>query len=184
MTMRDPLPKDHPLRRLFSGTVHQVLYVDVGICDPQIADYLEELLASLIHVDDFYPFKDASGKRLRNLAETVAEAQLPEHVSRRQRERAIHRHIGDFALFWAGVFPEGLRRLTHAGLGARISDYVDQGRRSYAIASDLTTLPDDRPPAGVLRRLSERFEYCVYGLNLCRKEWDTLGESFGPQCAP
>jgi hypothetical protein len=174
----ESLPESHPLRRLFAGTVQQVFYAEIGMCDPQIADYVVDLLSSLVHADDFFPFHRADGTRLKNLAEWTAEAELPSDVSQRQRDRLVHRHIGDFTLFWSGLFPEGLRRLRHAGVGERLNDYLGQGKRSYAIASELTR-PADDPPAGVLQRLSERFEYCVYGLNLCRKEWQVLGDQ-GP----
>jgi hypothetical protein len=145
------------------------------MCDPQLADYLTDLLTTFVHMDDFYPFRDAAGQRLEDLAAMLTEAQFQEPLSRLDRERIIHRHIGDFALFWTGLFPEGVRKLQRVGTGDRLGDYLQQGKRSYAIASELTDA-DDQPPAGVLRRLSERFEFCMYGLHLCRKEWVTLAE--------
>lgn len=169
--MIEPLRPEHPLRRLFGGTVQHVFYVDMGICDPQIADYLTEMLSTFIHVNDLYPFQDASGKRLRDLAEWVTDTQLTDQVSPAARQRIIHKHIGDFSLFWTGIFPEGLRRLNRYSAGDRLSDFLRQGKQSYSIASELTN-PDDRPPARVLQRLSETFEFCVHGLNLCRKEWN------------
>ena len=168
--MLSSLPNEHPLRRLFSGSVHHALYVDLGLCDPQLAEYLTELLSTHITVDDLYPFKDANGQRLCDLAAMLADAQLDRPVSPSARERLIHRHIGDFALFWTGLFPEGIRKLQPAGVGNRLSDYMTQGKRSYAIASELTHA-EDEPPAVVLRRLSDRFEYCVHSLNLCRRDW-------------
>jgi hypothetical protein len=167
------LKPDHPLRRLFSGSVQQALFVEVGICDPQVADYLADMLASLIHVNEIYPFHDATGRRLVCLAEWLTDAELRQSVSAKQRQRIIHQHIGDFTLFWTGLFPEGLRRLEHAGVGDRLSDFLRQGKRSYSIASELTA-EDEEPPAGVLHRLSEQFEFCMYGLNLCRREWGSL----------
>jgi len=152
----------------------------MGLPDPQLADYLTELLSNLIHIDDLYPFRDARGKRLEALAEMAMEAQLSPRVEPAARDRIVHKHIGDIALFWTGVFPEGLRRLQRFGAADRLTDYLERGKRSYAIASELTRHPDDEPPAHVLRRLSDRFEYCVYGLNRCRKEWDTLGDQLPP----
>lgn len=178
--MTDSLPAHHPLRRLFTGTVHHVFYVDVGMCDPQVADYVADLLSKFIHMDDFYPFRDATGQRIENLAEVAAEAYLGEGVPQQARDRAIYQHIGDFSLFWTGVFPEGVRRMHRAGLGDQLSSLLAQGKRSYAAASELTLAPDDEPPAGVLKRLSDHFEHCVYGLHLCRKEWEALPEGLPP----
>jgi len=70
------LPQDHPLRHLFCGVVQHVFFVDMGMCDPQIVDYLAELLSRLLHGDDFYPFTDASGRRLQNLAEMATDTYL------------------------------------------------------------------------------------------------------------
>ena len=168
--MMQPLSPDHPLRRLFSGAVQQALYVDVGICDPQIADYLTDMLSSLVHVNELYPFHDATGRRLVSLAEWLTETELQQNASSKQRQRIIHKHIGDFSLFWTGLIPEGLRRLESAGAGDRMSDFLRQGKKSYLIASALTA-DNEEPPATVLHRLSSQFEYCVHGLNLCRRGW-------------
>ena len=52
------------------------------------------------------------------------------------------------------------------------------GKRSYYIAS---TFEDDpyREEAQVLRRLSEGFELCAYGLNQVRREWERFGPPGG-----
>lgn len=177
--MTPAIPEHHPLHRLFSGTIQHVFYSDIGMCDPQIAEYLADLLSQFIHYDQLYPFHDAEGRRIENLAEMISDAELEGVLSAQERRRTIHRHIGDFSLFWTGVFPEGLRRMPPVGLGDPMNDYLAQGKRSYAIASDLTP-PDECPPARMLQRLSENFEHCVFGLHLCRKEWEELGQGFPP----
>jgi len=169
-------PARESLRQLFSGTVQHVFYVDMGIADPRCTDYLADMLSKLIHVDDFYPFRDATGRRIRNLAEMVTDADLGDDVSDWQRQRTVHQHIGDFALFWTGVFPEGLRKLARIGVANRLNDYLEQGKRSYAIASELAS-QQDNPPSRVLKRLSDDFEFFMYGLNLCRQEWGALGDN-------
>jgi hypothetical protein len=83
----------------------------------------------------------------------------------------VHRHIGDFTLFWTGLYPEALKRLRSALRKDHFIDYCEQGKRSYYIAS---TFEDDpyREEAPVLRRLSAQFELCAYGLGQVRREWD------------
>ena len=53
--------------------------------------------------------------------------------------REVHRHIGDFTLFWTGLYPEMLKRLRSAFLRDSFIDYCEQGKRLY-IAS---TFEDD-----------------------------------------
>src|SRR5262249_38050767 len=86
-------------------------------------------------------------------------------------KRKALRHIGDFTLFWTGVYPE---RLKQQGRGQRhdyFVDYCTHGKRSYKIAS---TIPVGEPDAEaeILERLSHDFELCVYGLNEVRREWE------------
>ena len=50
-------------------------------------------------------------------------------------------------------------------------DYCNQGKRSYFIASTFAGDPY-REEAPVLRRLSEQFELCAYGLSQVRREWE------------
>src|SRR5262249_9132072 len=98
-----------------------------------------------------------------------AEALPPEGRTARE----VHRHIGDFTLFWTGVYPEMLRKLRSALTRDSFIDYCEQGKRSYYIASRSEGEPY-REEAPVLRRLSSEFELCAYGLSQVRREWERL----------
>ena len=50
-------------------------------------------------------------------------------------------------------------------------DYFVQGKRSYYLASTFDQKPYDQE-APILRRLSEEFELCTYGLNRVRLLWE------------
>ena len=50
-------------------------------------------------------------------------------------------------------------------------DYCEQGKRSYYIASTFAEEPY-QVEAVILRRLSQEFELCAYGLNRVRHEWE------------
>ena len=166
--MWSPQP-DHPLRRLFTGLTEQTFMTALGLADPPLTDYLSELLSRFIHFDAVYRLKNATGRRLEEVAEMLLEAEALPAQGRTRRE--VYRHIGDFTLFWTGVFPESLRRLRNALSKDHFIDYCEQGKRSYFIAS---TFADDpyREEAPVLRRLSEEFELCAYGLSQVRREWE------------
>ena len=160
---------DHPLRRLFAGLTEQTFMETLGMGDPQIVDYLSMLLSRFVHMHDVNRLRNAAGRRLEEVADMVIEAEGLPPEGRTRRE--VHRHIGDFTLFWAGVYPEALRRLRSALSKDHFIDYCEQGKRSYYIAS---TYEDDpyREEAPVLRRLSEHFELCAYGLGQVRREWE------------
>jgi hypothetical protein len=168
--MWSPKP-DHPLRRLFAGLTEHTFLTVLGMGDPPLTDYLSELLARFIHLDAIYRLRNAQGKRLEEVADMMLEAEALPPEGRTRRE--VHRHIGDFTLFWTGVYPEALKRLRAVLSKDYFIDYCEQGKRSYYIASTFEGDPY-RKEAPVLRRLSERFELCAYGLNQVRREWERV----------
>lgn len=162
---------DHPLRRYFSGLAEHTFVEDLGVADPSLIDYLSLLLARFIHVDVIHRFQ-AGQRSLEEVADMLIEAEALPQEGRTYRE--VHRHIGDFTLFWTGVYPEALKRLRSAPRKDHFIDYCQQGKRSYYLASSC----EEQAPAEetrVLRRISEEFELCAYGLTQVRKEWDRAG---------
>ena len=132
---------DHPqipLRDFFGGMAEYAFETRLGIADPPLIDYISDLLTRFIRFDALYPVRDLAGKRLRAVGEMLAEAEARSGDARRE----VHRHIGDFALFWTGVYPEALGK-TQDGLPLkqdRFVDYCTHGKLAYHIAS---TIPSD-----------------------------------------
>lgn len=173
-------PAEHPLRRLFAGLTEHTFFTTLGVADPRLIDYLSGLLSRFLHVNAIWRLRNARGKRLEEVAEMMIEAEaLPEGRTRRE----VHRHIGDFTLFWTGVYPEALERLRSVLSRDHFIDYCAQGKRSYWIAS---TFEDDeyREEAPVLRRLSEEFELCAYGLSRVRMQWEARSAPELPPPSP
>jgi hypothetical protein len=162
-------PPEHPLRRLFAGLTEQTFNTSLGVADPPLIDYLSEMLSRFVHLDALYRLRNAAGRRLEEVAEMLLDAADLPPDGRTRRE--VHRHIGDFTLFWTGVYPEALQRLRSALTKDHFIDYCEQCKRSYYIASTFDDLPY-REEAPVLRRLSTQFELCAYGLNQVRREWE------------
>ena len=137
--------------------------------DPELIEYLASLLSRFVHVGAIYRLRDANGRLLEQVVDMIAEAADLPPEGRTTRE--IHRHIGDFALYWTGVYPEALARLRSPACKDFFVDYCAQGKRSYYIASTFENDPY-REEALVLRRLSDEFELCAYGLREVRREWE------------
>ncbi len=173
-----PLDHDHPLRRLFTGLVEDSFYSQVGLCNPILTDYVVDLLIGFMHIDRLTVLSNAEGKELDRLAAMLTVSEQHRPMSETDRDRMIYRHIGDYSLFWAGVYPEHLqcRRATRSDV---LSDFVTKGKRSYAIASRLAG-EDDDPPSSLFRHLSEDFEHCLYGLGLVRRGWERAPQEEGP----
>lgn len=156
------------LQRFFSGLAEHTFQVKLGVVDPPLIDYLSELLVRCVRSDQIHRVRNPRGQVVRELSRMLAEAETRIGIAR----RTIHRHIGDFALFWAGLFPEYLRQ-THGDADMdRFGEYCVHGKRAYLIASSIETDAADAAPSEVLARLGLEFEMCAYGLREVRREWE------------
>jgi hypothetical protein len=155
------------LRRLFVATTEHTFQVDLGVADPPLIDYLVDLLIRFIRMDAIFKIRDTVGRRLEEVSDMMIEAEGRQANPRRE----VYRHIGDFTLFWAGVYPEALSRMKSSDRRDHLVDYFQQGKRSYFLASTFDQKPYEHE-APVLRRLSQEFELCTYGLNRVRHLWE------------
>jgi hypothetical protein len=170
--MTREIPQSHPLHRLFRGLTESTFMEELGIGDPNLVGYVANLLTQFVPSPDLWKVRDGQGRRLTEVAEMIAEA---ESSSDAERRRECHRHVGDFTLFWTGVYPEALGKLQVATSADHLIDFQAQGKRSYYLAS---TLAADEAP--VLRRLSDQFELCAFGLSRVRREWERPGPEPSP----
>lgn len=170
--MADVLKGGDDLRDLFAALTEHTFQVEFGVADPPLLEYLTDLLVRFVRVDVIFRIRDPSGRRLEEVADMLLEAD--QRQARPQRE--VYRHIGDFTLFWVGVYPEALSRLKSPLRKDAMLDYFEHGKRSYYLASKFDDEPY-REEAPVLRRLSQEFEMCSFGLNRVRTEWERLPTS-------
>ncbi len=162
---------DHSLWRLFAGLTENVFFNEMGIIDPPLIDYVTHLLIRFLHMSELYRLKDSQNKSIKEVPDMVREAESLPSEGRTRRE--YHRHIGDYTLFWLGLFPEMVqRKMSNWSRDTAIS-YVAIGKRSYLIASTFQNSPFTEESL-ILHRLSLAFEGCALGLNYVRKELDHL----------
>mgnify|MGYP005841399517 CR=1 FL=1 len=173
------IPESHPLHRMFAGLVEHAFAARLGVADTGVTDYLTGLLTRFVHMDGVFPMRNIGGRRLEEVAEMLVEAYFPEPLTAQQRRAVIHKQVGDFTLFWTGVYPESLGRLRSSLRKDSLVDYISQGKKSYRLAAEAEQR-EEPAEARVLGRISEEFEYCVYGLGLVRREWERTA---GPDTA-
>jgi hypothetical protein len=159
----------HPLRRLFAGLVGNEIPAD-----RDIALYVSNLLVDFVHVENLYRIRNARGKRLEEVGEMLIESNPALDARSFDREREVRKHIGDYTLFLTGMFPEYVAALPRRGLRLdSLIDYVRAGKESYRIVGAFDQF-EYRDAAPLFRRLSDRFEYCVYGLNRVKARMESL----------
>ena len=152
-----PIPEGHPLRYLFR-TLTETSFEQVGVLDLDLMVYVTGLLVDFTHVDNLYRVRDAQGRRLEYLFDLQLESQRGDAAHARETQK----HLGDYALFIVGMFPESLRRRRRA---VSPSYYVAQGKQAYTTVSEMDA---PQPSAAVFRKLAAHFEACVQALNVER----------------
>lgn len=173
---RMSMPADHPLRNLLAALTEKSFYEHIGWPDIHVVRYISDLLVEFTETRNVYKIKDATGKRLKEVAEMLLEAEQMTLHGTWEREREVHRHIGDYTLFMMGIFPEYLKRFKVSGIISHpdaLLDYAKVGKRSYGIASELVG-SRLREVAPLFKKLSEHFELCVMGLGYVRQDLDRL----------
>jgi len=164
------IDRNHPLRRLFVDLVNRRVCGDAQVRDPRIAEYVSGLLADFTHAGNLYKVRDARGRRLQEVGEMLIESHPLLQGRSFDREREVRKHIGDYTLFLTGLFPEYVASLPRRGLRLDgFLDYLKVGKESYGIVSSFD-LFEYRNEAPLFRQLSDRFEACVYGLNLVKQD--------------
>lgn len=174
--MEKRIPEHHPLRRLFETLTERSFTENLGWPDLNVTDYVSNLLVEFTHADKLYRIRNRDGEQVDTVVDLLFESEVLLEAQSVDRELDVHRHIGDFTLFMAGLFPEYLRRLKTASLIYHkdfLVDYVKTGKRSYGIVAQVHHETDrDRTP--LFRKLSENFELCVTGLGFVRTDLDRM----------
>ncbi len=170
---------EHPLRRFFADMVRRRFDADVRLPDPRLAAYVSGLLVDFTHVDNLYRVRDARGRRLEDVGEMLLASNPLLEAASFDREREVRKHVGDYVLFMAGLFPESLsggQRFRQMRLDVFV-DYMKAGKESYKIVSAFDQF-EYRDEAALFRKLSENFELCVFGLNLVKQDLERLQRQY------
>jgi len=165
------IPESHPLQQLFQDLVGQHYAHEIGIRDPQVVAYVSHLLAEFCEADQLFKIKDAFDRQLSDVGEMMLESDpVYGPAPSFDRERQVRKHIGDFTLFFAGMFPESINhlRLRRQRL-ENLIDWVKAGKESYYIVSKFEHF-EYAKVAPLFASLSQNFEGCVYGLNMAKND--------------
>ena len=177
--MKD-IDRSHPLRAFFEETIQESLRQRLGLKQTEeVEDYLAQMLVHFLNFDGIFAIKNASGLPVSSVVEMLAEGDIRQNADSFDREREVHRHIGDFLLFWSGIFPEYLKGHRAYVSSDLLVDVIHQGQHSYHIVStfDHGKYTDEAP---VFKKLSEEFDAYREGLNLVRASFKGLSD-FGFQ---
>ena len=169
------IPETHPLQQLFVELVGRHYAQEIGIRDPQVVGYVAHLLAEFCDAEQLTKIRTASGRQLNDVGEMLMESDpIYGPAPSFDRERQVRKHIGDYTLFFAGMFPESINhyRLRRQRVEGFV-DWVKAGKESYYIVSKFEHF-EYAKVAPLFAQLSQKFEDCVYGLNLVKNELEVM----------
>lgn len=169
------IPEEHPLQQLFLELVGRHYAQEIGIRDPEVVNYVAQLMAEFCDVEQLLKIRNADGKPLQDVGEMLVESDpVYGPAPSFDRERQVRKHIGDYTLFYAGMFPESINhyRLRRQRV-ENFVDWVKAGKESYYIVSKFEDF-EYAKVAPLFSKLSASFEQCVYGLNLVKNELEVM----------
>lgn len=163
------VPEEHSLRQFFHQIVTDTYSTRLGMRDNEVTSYVADLLTEFCEADKMYRVRDANGNPVREVGEML-KASDPVHgtAASFDAEREVRKHIGDFTLFYTGMYPESTHRFRRSE-GESFVDLVKTGKESYYIVSQFNVF-EYAMEAPLFAKLSETFERCLYGLTLVREE--------------
>ena len=131
-----------------------------GLDDRDLADYLAALVLEFGQRDRAWRIDWNDDQRHRYLVDIVADLE----ATSGERRFKVMVHLGNYALWLAGLFPDYIaaRRLRKAG--PDVSYYDAMGRRGFGLASD-HELADHYGLGAVLKTAAERFPALRSALN-------------------
>ena len=147
----------HPLNQMFHEVVHEQTVKHLGEISMSAEQYLVDLLVAFVRMERVFAVRNAAGHRVESIIEMVAEGDVRLHADSFTREREVHKHIGDFILFWSGVYPDFLRKVKLQSGFDLVCDYTRQGKESYHLVSTFSFAPFDQE-APTFQTLSDGFE--------------------------
>src|SRR5215813_10299429 len=168
------ISESNPLQRFFSELVERN-YDEVGVRNSEVQGYVANLLAEFCDSENLYKIKNEAGRPIHDVGEMLLAADpVYGPAPSFDRERQVRKHIGDFTLFFAGMFPESVNqyRLRRQRLESLI-DWMKAGKESYYIVSKFEHF-EYAKVAPLFANLSKNFEECVYGLNRVKNELEEL----------
>ncbi|HYA95584.1 MAG TPA: hypothetical protein VEC95_04860, partial [Terriglobales bacterium] len=165
------IPESHPLQQLFLDLVSRNFAQGVGLRNQELSGYVAALLTEFCEVEQLYKIRNAAGRALDDAGEMLLESDpVYGPAPSFDRERQVRKHIGDYTLFFTGMFPESINRfrLRRKRMEGFV-DFIKAGKESYYIVSKFEFF-EYAKVAPLFARLSQEFERCVYGLNLVKNE--------------
>lgn len=160
-----------PIRGFFFDLVSHHFASSLDLRDSEVSAYVSDMLTEFCDTNQLHKIHNASGRALDDVGEMLLESDpVYGPAPSFDRERQVRKHIGDYTLFFTGMFPESINRYRlRRNRLENLLDFIKAGKESYYIVSKFDCF-EYQKVAPLFRKLSEHFEECVAGLNMVKNE--------------
>jgi len=165
------VPETNPLRSFFFDLVSHHFASSFELRDMEVSAYISDILTDFCDSEHLHRIRNASGRALDDVGEMLLESDpVYGPAPSFDRERQVRKHIGDYTLFFTGMFPESINRYRlRRNRLENMVDFIKAGKESYYIVSKFDCF-EYQKVAPLFRKLSDKFEECVVGLNMVKNE--------------
>ena len=149
------------LHETFTGAVENVFHTELGIADQIPINYVTRILLKFTHTSDLYIFSK-NGHPITELIDIINfysnnNIEDPNKID-------FHIYLGDFSLYFAGMFPEAINKSFHISAGKFSYDFVQKRKTNEEKM--------------IYENLAKDFEAYVYGLNIVSHEFYKIKHPF------
>ena len=162
------MPGPSPSLLFYVLVRHSLL--DVGVEDPTVADYFAAMLREFGYRARSTRVDDVDDQDHRYLVDILADLSGSTGV----RQFKVSVHLGNYALWMAGIFPERVAAQRLRRGGPDLSYYENMGGRGYAEASE-HHLAEQSGLEDVLRTAADRIHHVRVALNRVSAQLDLRG---------
>ncbi len=161
----------HPLESFFLQAVRNSYEGKLGLNDPDVTGYVARLLCEFSQADKLYKVRDEMGRPIAEIEQMMTAADpVGGTAPSFDAERMVRKHIGDYSLFTAGMYPEAVdTNRRHRRHQPSLGELILAGKESYFIVSQFNLFEYEQE-APLFARLSDWFERCILGLTIVREE--------------
>lgn len=150
-----------------------------GARDAEVETYIAGVLVDFSTTDRLLAIRDAAGKSVSDIGTMLAEADpvFGRAVSF-ERERQVRKHMGDYALFMLGMFPDGERQFQrHWSHLNGFPELLRCGREGYALVAKFDRF-GNRDGARLFWKMSDGLDRYVHAVQRVSTHLAGMGRSF------
>jgi len=150
----------HASPQLMSYVVVRHALIGIGEQDRVLADYVARIMMDFGIRDRAHRVAPMDDERYDTLAALARDLESDDH----RRSFLVRAHLGNYALWLSGLFPDHIEYRRHRRGGPDLEYYEEMGRRGYTLAAE-HRLANEHGLTGLFRKVSDGFSRLRVALN-------------------